>query len=113
MERGTEEVRDLAKFLVELAEGMANAARDGKWDVRDAVYFWDAVRAIPAAVTGAAEIPAELADMDGWEAKELVDYISAELELPVEYERAERITEKALALIPPLVDLIREFAPIK
>ena len=107
---GIEETKDLAKFIVELAEGGAKALEDKKFSLSDIQHFVSAVGALPAAIAGIGQIPAELKDMDVLERQELVDFIKAEFDIP--QDNVEEIAEAALDVCIDIFKLVMKIIAI-
>lgn len=101
---GIKEVQDLLIFVCKLAEGFVKTLDDKKFNVLELVNFVPAVTALPAAISGIEDIPAELVDMDDAEREELLAAIADEFD--IDADEVEEFVEDALGVVLSLVQLI-------
>ena len=70
------ETKEMAIFLAKLGVSTAQCVINKGFKFS---YFIDDLQAIPAAIGGMTDIPAELKDIDSEEAKEVIEAVTAEL----------------------------------
>jgi len=97
------ETREALEFIVPFANAIDEATKDGLQWVKDAMTIAPTMIKLPAALSGASLIPAELSDLTNDEREELFGVIAG-LEFNQEY--AEKIGEKALAAFIALGELM-------
>ena len=92
--------------MLRLGTAIDTALEDGDIDLFDVSALFDPLVAAKAAFEGSKLIPAEIGDLSEIEASELTELTKAELE--IRNEKAERITEKAVAVMTQLIALVNE-----
>jgi len=106
---GIEETRDIIKSFVSLANAIDNVTQDG-FQLTDIFELVKPLATIPAAVSGADKVPAELFDLDD-EERQIIKQDIEELEFESEY--SEVIAEQALksviefALLLVVIDMAK------
>lgn len=101
--KSVKELKDVVVLLAQIANSSVSALKDGKVGVEDLSLFLKLIPLLPAAVDGAAQIPAELKDVDAAEVKELADAVVANLAL--DNEKAALVVSKSLGVVIALADL--------
>ncbi|MCP3681239.1 MAG: hypothetical protein GY861_00985 [bacterium] len=104
---GVKETKDVLLVAVKLAKAFALAQADGKIGWQDLTLLIDPGLAMPEAVAGIGQVPAELGDLDAAEVQEINDYLKANLGAAF----SEEVTLYALAAglnLVKLVDLIKD-----
>lgn len=91
------QLKDVVVFSVKLANGVQAAMKDGKISFDDGAILIGLIPAAGAAIQGADQIPAEIADFQAEEAVELVNAVA--VELVVDNEKAKKIINASLDLI--------------
>ncbi len=99
------ETKDLVILTARLGNGISLALKDGKFDVSDIAHFGPVAAAIPAALAGMTDIPAELTNALDADREELVDIFCTEFS--ISSEAAELMIEKSIALVVALWNLIK------
>lgn len=94
MKAGVKELKELCVFLALCVTAEQEVAADGKVDLSDAPKALAPLMALPAALAGVTEVPAEIKDLDVTEAEELRAAIAANLNL--ENDSAEQVVEMVL-----------------
>lgn len=104
MSTGVKELKEVVAFVVELGNGLGASLADGRIGYGDLMNIFGALRALPSAVDGMAEIPKELADLDAAEKVELCTLVEERLNLPQEW--LEPVAEKAVCLGVALAEFL-------
>jgi arginine/ornithine N-succinyltransferase beta subunit len=79
---GIENIKEVIKFVCELVEGLVKSLEDDKFNFADLIHFYDAGKALPAAIDDVKDIPEEFMDLDEEEQQALIDYITEEFDIP-------------------------------
>lgn len=104
--RGIDELKDVIKFGLSLAEGFINSVADGQITLFDGIHFKDAIVDLPDAIENIDEVFDEICDLDESEIEELKEFVEKEFEIP--YEKTEKVIELALGLVLSLIGTINE-----
>ena len=97
-----EQTKEALEFLIPFANAKDLALADG-FQFQDIPVLVPALVKLPKAISGIAEVPKELSDLDDDERQELYDLIEG---LEFKAEGSEKIAEKALACFAALGELI-------
>lgn len=100
------ELKEVLGFVCALANGIGEAAKDGKVSLGDATQLIPLLYKLPAAVDGMSEIPAEAKDLSQDEVDELAKYIKEELDLP--QDKVEMAVEEGLDIALKLYALVQK-----
>lgn len=105
---GVKELKELCEFLAMAVSAGQQMAADGSLSVGDAALAVNPLMALPAALSGITEVPAEVADLDPAEAAELTAAIKAKLDLTNDgvEEIAEKILDAALQLAAAALSVV-------
>lgn len=79
---GTKELGEVVKFVCSLASAAAEAAKDGKVTLSDAVHLMPLLYALPSAIDGWDDLIIESTDLDEAELDELSALVKESLDLP-------------------------------
>lgn len=101
---GIEELKDVIVFVARLGNGLGRASEDGVFELSDLLHLGPALAASFAAGSGISKVPAELADLDDAEQKEVVAIFKAELDVP--QEDAEKIAEAGFPVVLQLAKMV-------
>lgn len=102
----TKEVKELLVFIARLGNSIDKTLADGKVTITDASYLFDPLFSAKAAFEGIDAIDDELADLDDFEAQELVNVVKQELDLVD--ANTEELTEEGLALAINIVRFVNK-----
>jgi hypothetical protein len=102
---GIQESKDVIKFVCSLVSAIAEASRDGKPTLSDAVQLLPVLKKLPAAVENISLIPEEASDYDAEELRELSDLVKEELDLP--NDRVEAAVEQVIDMVVKLYALVK------
>jgi len=103
--KGIKETEELALELVAFANASVEAMADGKLSLSDLPKFVGPLTGLPGALSGITEVPAEMADLDSAEFKELASKISEKLNV-AHGEHAAAITEASVDVGVALLKLV-------
>lgn len=95
--KDVKELKDVVILTAKVVNGIQEALKDGKIGLSDANILFSLVPPTIAAIDGAGDIPAEIADFQAEEAVELIAAVSAEL--VVDNEKAKKIIAASLDLL--------------
>lgn len=101
---GIKETKDVVVAVAKFGNAGGKALEDGKVSITDAVYIYEPLQAISAAVEGIGNVPAELADLDAAELKDLEATFAREFDLP--QDGIEAVVEKAVSVARGFVELV-------
>lgn len=104
--KGIAHLTALTTFAATIGIALKEASADGKINFWDALKFLPVIRQAPDAFKNIGEVPGELVDLDGPEAAELVANIETHFGANIPPGRSKDITDAALALVPPLANLV-------
>lgn len=79
LEYGIKELKEVTTMVAMLGKGVADAMADGKWNFTDGMFFVDFLKAVPAAVSGIADVDDEIADLTMREIDEVIEHIAGKL----------------------------------
>lgn len=99
----SEDTGEVLLLICELGNGLGAAAEDGKISLTDAVHLTGAVKALPAAVSGAAKFSLDTDD----ERNEAIAFVKANFDIP--QDKIESMIENGLVAIEKLVEVIKLF----
>ena len=99
----SQDTGEVLLLICELGNGLGAAAEDGKISLTDAVHLTGAVKALPAAVSGAAKFSL---DTDA-ERDEAIAFVKANFDIP--QDKIESMIETGLVAIEKLVEVIKLF----
>lgn len=92
------EIKDVLKLVISGYKAYGAAMADGKLGWEDFGHLMPVFPNISAAVENISDIPAEFKDLDAEEARELADYVQAELDID-EQSRIGQIIDGALKIV--------------
>jgi len=102
---GIQESKDVIKFVCSLVSALAEAGRDGKPTLSDALQLLPVLKKLPAAVENISLIPEEASDYDAEELQELSNLVKEELDLP--NDKVEAAVEQVLDMVVKLYALVK------
>ena len=103
---GIKETSEVLRFGLSLTRACAFSVADGKLSVLDVIYFKDVILTFSDAITDIRKVPAELADLDEAEIKELKRIAEEEFSIPV--QKLETAIKAALGIALDLLKLIMD-----
>lgn len=107
-----DDVKDVVKTFLSFTKATAmSVLDDGVITVMDLPKFMSALSTIPAAVSGAVNIPAQLSDMDAKERDELIAFVRSEFDIP--NDLLESIIERVLIMAINFISMITDFGKIR
>ena len=101
---GVEELTDVVKFAIDLANGLIYAYADGKLTIADLSHLLSPMMSLPAALTGVGNVGAEIKDLTEEEVGELLEMIKEDLQ--VTDEKAKAIIAVSIKLIMAIYELV-------
>lgn len=104
---GIQETKDALAFAAAIGNATGVVLQDGKFDLFEVTAYIGALTKFPAAIEGAEGIPAELQDLTGEEAAELLAFLQNELDLP--QDTTEEAIEDHLAVVLALYRLAQKY----
>jgi len=99
---GIKELKEVVKAAVSIGEALADGI-----GIEDVAALLD----LPAAIEGITQVPAEVADLDEAERKELQDFIQAEFDLPD--DEVEEFVETAIIWAFSTFELYAKFVDLR
>lgn len=106
-------LKEMAEFILDIANGIAESLKDGKVSLSDAYNFKDAVFSALPAFQGLYELDDEYFDLTENELKELKSFVSEKLSLESDFKKVELIAELVLNVLLESHNLIAELVAIK
>lgn len=100
---GTDNLKKCVKFGIEIGEAVDASLADGHFSIADASNFFKPMMEVPSVVAAGKLAMPELKDLDAAEAKELVDYVTTELNIA--NDKAEAVIEKSLKVAAALYEI--------
>ena len=105
---GINNTKTALAFLLAATTTVRSTTADGSIGIADTLKFIGLAKEARAAFDAIKDTPSEFEDLDPEEAAELVQFVAAKLEIKVD-DRAAKIAERALALLPGLMHLWQAF----
>jgi len=99
---GIEELKDVLAFGIDVGEALSDGI--GIEDI-------SALFGLPEAIAGISNVPAEIADLDEAERKELKEYVSTEFDIPD--DKLEAVIEQSISVVVDLYNLYTLFKAMK
>ncbi len=107
---GIEKLKDTCVTLINIGEGLDSRLEDGKLSIMEIATLIPKLWGIKNIITDAAEIWAEMVDLDPLEQKELGELIAEELDL--NNDNLEEIVNKCVEILYSIKDLVVEIGEL-
>jgi len=98
---GIQETQDVITLIASFLYALGAAKADNKWHWTDSFKFMQTLKSVPSAVVGLDKVPAEIADIDAEELKQIEERIISLLNMTDtnKKQRAKRLVEMAFDII--------------
>lgn len=106
MEKGIKELSEVVKFVCAMANGIADAAKDGQISLGDAAHLVPLLYKLPSAADGLSEVPLEVADLSQDEIIAISALVKEELDLP--QDKIEMAVEEAIDIAISIYMLVQK-----
>jgi hypothetical protein len=107
MSIGTQETKDALTFVFALVTGLQNAFADGSFTISDLPDFLPALMDLPAALSGAGDIPVEFEQMNDQDKADLIQWVKDNFQ--IEDAKVEQFIEDCFAIILDMWTVIRNY----
>jgi len=107
---GIEKLKDTCVTLINIGEGLDSRLEDGKLSIMEIATLLPKLWGIKNIITDAAEIWAEMVDLDPLEQRELGELIAEELDL--NNDNLEEIVNKCVEILYSIKDLVVEIGEL-